>query len=231
LGEFARSLSPELLDHLQADDPRAIVSRQDLKRINFVMRNQAIMVRSLNAYPAPRVLVDLGSGDGGFLLGVARQLAPHWRGVRVLIADQQDLVSGKTRDGFAALGWSCESLVGDIFDGLARLNGRVDIVTANLFLHHFDSSALARLLMAVKERSLGFVACEPRRSRTALMAGKMVFALGCNDVTRHDAVASVRAGFRGKELSNLWPQDARWSVEERRALPFSHVFTAVKHEG
>ena len=189
------------------------------------------MARSLTAYAPPRVLVDLGSGDGLFILSVAKQLAPRWRGVRVLIADQRDLIRGETRDRFTALGWSCESLVGDVFDGLARVNGKIDIVTANLFLHHFDSIALARLLMAVKERSMGFVACEPRRSIAALIAGKSVFALGCNDVTRHDAVASVRAGFRGKELSALWPQDESWSLNERGALPFSHVFTAVNHGG
>ena len=50
-----------------------------------------------------------------------------------------------------------------------------------------------------------FVACEPRRSAFALLGARMVFALGANDVTRHDAVASVRAGFRGRELSGLWP--------------------------
>lgn len=231
MGELARSVTPEVLDLLQADDPRAVASRHDLARINFVMRHEAIMARRLAAYAPPRVLLDLGSGDGRFLLGVAKRMAPRWQSVRALIADQRDLVSRKTRTGFASLGWSCEILVGDVFDGLARLDDQVDIVTANLFLHHFDSAALARLLMMVKARSLGFVACEPRRSMTAFIAARMVFALGCNDVTRHDAVASVRAGFKGKELSELWSRGDGWSIDERATRPFSHVFTAVKHAG
>jgi len=230
LGEFARSVTPELLDDLPAHDPRAIASRQDLQRINFVMRHRALMTRCLITYPPPRVIIDLGSGDGLFLLGVAKQLAPHWRNVRVLIADQRDLVSGTTRDNFAAIGWSCESLVGDVFDSLAKLNDKVDIVTANLFLHHFDAPSLTRLLLAVKEHSRGFVACEPRRSLASLMAGRLVFALGCNDVTRHDAVASVRAGFLNKELSALWQQDERWTLDEKSAMPFSHIFAAKKHD-
>jgi hypothetical protein len=44
-------------------------------------------------------------------------------------------------------------------------------------------------------------------------------------VTRHDAVASVRAGFTGHELSRLWP-DGNWRLREELALPFTHVFSA-----
>jgi hypothetical protein len=55
----------------------------------------------------------------------------------------------------------------------------------------------------------------------------MVFALGANDVTRHDAVASVRAGFRGRELSGLWPAGAAgWRLNERGIFPFTHLFHA-----
>lgn len=226
-----RSITPELLDLLPADDPRAITSRRDLQRINFVIRQQAIMARSLSVCAQPRVLVDMGSGDGRFLLGVSKRLAKPWPGVRVLLADQQDIVSSKTREKFASFGWSCESLVGDVFDSLARLGSGADIITANLFLHHFDDIALAKLLAVVKESCRSFVACEPHRSLLALIGGKMVFALGCNGVTRHDTVASVRAGFRSKELSALWPQDGQWKLHESSAFPFSHVFTAVKHAG
>src|ERR1700733_4212257 len=53
----------------------------------------------------------------------------------------------------------------------------------------------------------------------------MGFALAGNEVTRHDAVASVRAGFTGRELSRLWP-DGHWRLREALALPFTHVFSA-----
>jgi hypothetical protein len=52
-----------------------------------------------------------------------------------------------------------------------------------------------------------------------------VWVLGCNAVTRHDAVVSVRAGFAGKELSAAWPPGA-WQLEERVAWPFTHLFVA-----
>jgi Methyltransferase domain len=220
---FARTLEPELLDLLAADDPRARASRRDLARINFVMRHQAIMTRLLRRLPAPGRLADLGSGDGRFLLGVARRMAPHWPNVTVLIVDRQDVMSPQTRAGFAALGWKCECVIGDVFEALSHLDA--EVITANLFLHHLDEVDLGRLLRQAAAKARGFVACEPRRSSAALLASRMVFALACNDVTRHDAVASVRAGFSGHELSRLWPGKG-WRLQESAMLPFTHVLSA-----
>ena len=56
----------------------------------------------------------------------------------------------------------------------------------------------------------------------------MTWAIGANEITRHDAVASVRAGFRGQELSALWPEPDRWRLQEWAASPLSHCFVAVR---
>jgi hypothetical protein len=226
---IGRALTPELLDFLAPDDPRAMRSRRDLARINWVMRQSAIMAKALMACPAPRMLADLGGGDGRFMLGVAKRLAKHWPGVKAVILDRQNIVSGKTRAGFAAVGWSCETLQGDIFETLPQITP--DIVTANLFLHHLDDAALRRLLALAASRSRSFVACEPRRSAFALLGARLVFALGANDVSRHDAVASVQAGFRDQELSALWPTEPGWVCRERGVFPFSQVFRAQVRSG
>ena len=219
-----RVLVPEILDGLAANDPRALRSRRDLARINAVMRQSAIMARALARFPAPRLLADLGGGDGRFLLSVAKRLAKRWPGVTALVCDQADIVTDETRAAFARLGWSCETRRGDIFAQLPR----VDVLMANLFLHHFDTAQLSRLLALAAQNASGFAACEPRRSRFALLGARMVWALGANDVTRHDAVASVRAGFADLELAALWPADGarRWRLHENFAFPFTHVFTA-----
>jgi hypothetical protein len=215
-----RKLTPELLDLLPPDDPRALRSRRDLARINRVMFQHAIMARALSRLPPPRRIADLGGGDARFMLGVAKRLAPRWPGVQVIIADRRDIVSDETYTAFARLGWRCEVQTGDIFNGLPS----ADIAIANLFLHHFDDAALARLLALVARHARAFVACEPRRNNFAWLAAHMVFALGANDVTRHDAVVSVEAGFAGRELSALWPPG--WNLREQAAWPFSHVFSA-----
>jgi hypothetical protein len=215
-------LTPEILDFLPPEDPQAIRSRHDLAHINWVMRQGAIMAHALAGFPAPKLLADLGGGDGRFLLGLAGRLAKRWPRVQAVILDRQDIVSDETRAGFAALGWRCQTVRGDIFETLPKT--KPDIVLANLFLHHLDDAALTRLLALVAAQAKGFVACEPRRSAVALLGARLVFVLGANHVTRHDAVASVQAGFRGRELSALWPGGAGWNLDERAAFAFTHLF-------
>ena len=135
-----RSVTPEWLDRLPAHDERAMRSRRDLRRINGWMLQPGNMARGLLTHcECPRTILDIGSGDGTFMLQVARRLAPHWPDVTVVLLDRQDIVSGKTRQGFAALGWRLDTVCADVFAFFAAPHPpRVDIVTANLFLHHFQ---------------------------------------------------------------------------------------------
>lgn len=219
-----RALTPEWLDILPAEDPRAIRSRRDLVLINRIMRQPAIMARVLRDFPPPRTLADLGGGDGRFLLSVARRLAKRWPDVHILICDRQSIVAPQTRKAFEGLGWQCDVHTGDVLENLPH----ADIITANLFLHHFDEAGLTRLLIRIAQSANGFVACEPRRGWFPLAGARLVGLLGCNDVTRHDAVVSVEAGFAGQELSRHW-QSEGWTLDERAAFPFTHLLRARRH--
>lgn len=226
---FARSIESEWLDTLAADDPRAMRSRRDLRRVNAIMLQPRIMARLLDAHCAggrPKRIIELGGGDGTFMLRVARKL--RWPGVEIVLVDRHDTVSDGTRAGFGALGWRFRVQRADVFDFLSRDAPAADIVTANLFLHHFSDADLARLLLQASSLAPLFVACEPGRSAFALAGSRLLFALGCNDVSRHDAVASVRAGFNGNDLSRLWPQTSGWCLDERAAWPFTHCFAASR---
>jgi len=225
-----RRVEPELLDELPANDPRAIRSRRDLRRLNAWMGNARVIALAVLQMPGarpPRQLVDLGAGDGTFMLRLAKRLSPAWPNVEVTLVDRQDIVRAETRREFEALSWRVRSVSADVFDWLARASdAQVDLVTANLFLHHFADSALRRLMELVSGRTNCFAACEPRRYPTALCASQWLWLLGCNQVTRHDAVASVRAGFDGQELSSLWPKNRSWLFREEAVGLFSHRFVA-----
>jgi hypothetical protein len=229
-----RVVEPEWLDELPGDDPRALRSRADLRLVNTWMRQAGIMARALlqhRGHAAPEKLIDLGAGDGSFMLGVAQRLAPHWRNVTAILLDRQDLVTDATIRGFSALHWRAVTVSADVFDFLSRTKpSDADVLTANLFLHHFHQDRLAELLVAISRSAPLLVACEPRRDRFALLGSRMVWAIGCGAVTRHDAVASVRAGFGADELSALWP--ARdFDLHEYRAWPFTHCFVARRRNG
>jgi hypothetical protein len=225
-----RRVEPEILDELPSTDPRAIRSRRDLRRVNAWMGNTRIMARALrSAFEGRRceTLVELGAGDGTYLLRVARRLAPDWSGVTVVLLDQQALVSPQTLRGFADLGWHAEPIVADVFDWLGQSGSRkCDALLANLFLHHFPEERLVGLLASAARRAPVFAAIDPRRWAWSLLGCRLLWLLGCTAVTRHDAVVSVRAGFAGQELSRLWPADRGWRMLERPANLSSHLFVA-----
>jgi hypothetical protein len=226
-----RTLETEWLDILPADDPQARASRRDLRRVNQLMLSAAMAARKLKACcpagSAPRRILDMGAGDGTWMLALARRLARHWPGVEVTLLDRQDLLAERTRQGFADLGWRVAPATADVFAYLeASQQESHDIVIANLFLHHFERKDLARMFALIASTTRCFIALEPRRARFPLMMSRLLWAIGCNRVTRHDAVASVRAGFAGDELSQCWPKHDGWRHAEEPAWPYSHCFIA-----
>lgn len=219
-----RSIEPELLDELPPDDPRALRSRRDLRRLNFIMGNAGILRRQLlKNRPRPATIVELGAGDGTFMLALARRLGIG--PVNAILVDRQPNMAEKAQRGLEALGWHVEYAVADVFDWLAKTD-QMEVTICNLFLHHLPPPALVALLGGCAAKTPLFLACEPARTRLALCGSHLLGLIGCNDVTRHDAVASVHAGFRRRELSELWPDKPAWLLEEHGAGLFSHVFAA-----
>jgi len=228
---LTRCVEPETLDNLREDDPRAIRSRRDLRRINRFMGNASILDSLLSRClkRPPIQIAELGAGDGSLLLGLAERRAREWRKVTVCLVDRQDLVADSTRAAFADLGWTLRTATMDVFAWLELDDHpRYDVIIANLFVHHFEASALRRLFQALAQMTDCFVACEPRRTRMALLGSHLVGFLGANDVTRRDAVLSVRAGFRDRELTGYWPNPGEWQLTETRAGLFSQAFAATR---
>jgi hypothetical protein len=243
-----RIVKPELLDELPPDDPDAIRSRRDLCRVNAWMRNHAIMAGALQNHlngSNPDQITELGAGDGNFLLRVARRLSALgessrsiWNNrnrlkpgqqtpnVNVTLLDRRKTVTPQTLAAFASLGWRAEAGTADVFDW-SPAGAPAEVVIANLFLHHFDDQRLADLFRTIASHARLFIALEPHRGRWPLFCSRLLWAIGCNQVTRHDATVSVRAGFLGGELSALWPA-AGWRLTEQRAGLASHLFIAQK---
>lgn len=228
-----RSVVPERLDHLDAEDPLAQRSRRDLRRVHRAMGSVSIlrrMVSGLRLAVPPRRIIELGAGDGTLLLRLARALRPRWTGVELTLLDRQDLVAADTREAYRRLGWRVTVIRTDAL-AWARASAmeRYDLCVAALFLHHFDATALNLLLAGAGMRTNAFIGCEPRRNALSHIASVGVGLIGANEVTREDAVKSVAAGFLGAELTAAWKHAAGdWIVNEFRSFPFTHCFTAVR---
>ena len=142
---MARVVVAEALDNLAPDDPAAIRSRGDLRRVHLAMGTRAIVAKALRGMPigardgAPLRVLELGAGDGSLMLGVARSLAqsaaqsapssqpPAWPRVELTLLDRQRLVEPATLAGYAALGWAATEAVVDVTDWAAGPAGATTV--------------------------------------------------------------------------------------------------------
>jgi len=222
-----RRLTPELLDELPPETPEARASRRDLHALNALMGHRRAwrswLRREFGSEP-PRSIVEIGAGDGAMVAENLLATFPDGKGATRLLVDRAPWVADSTLRALRDADWEVNIEAADVFVWLENAP-RTDAICANLFLHHFDDAALARLFSRASCASRIFAALEPRRGWLSLAGTVALPLIGANRVTRHDARVSVEAGFRAQELSTLWPIDG-WRCEERRALPFSHWFCA-----
>ena len=227
--DFVRRVEREWLDDLPRNDPRAARSRRDLRVVNRIMGHAGRIGEALqrNVRTATPRIAELGAGDGTLLLRVL-QKSPQLGTTEIVLVDIQPAVSDAAIAEYARCGHRMTVAAADAVEWLGAQRSTFDAIIANLFLHHLERRDLEALLTRAAACSSLFIACEPRRARLPLAASHMLGLVGCNNVTRHDAVLSVRAGFSGQELATLWPRKQGWALTERRAGLFSHVFIAAK---
>jgi hypothetical protein len=195
--------------------------------VNALMGHPRILARALDDIVDGSMVVELGAGDGTLLLELARRLSKKARSVRAVLVDRHPAISMETQAGFRAAGWRIDVRTADVFEFLDRSDPEPSNVTlANLFLHHFREGELRELFDRASAQTTKFVACEPLRSQAAMTGASLLRLIGCSRVTLHDARVSVRAGFRDRELSALWPRHPRWRLREWRSGLFTHTFVA-----
>lgn len=205
----ARAVIPEILDSLPPDDRRARRSRRELRFINALMGNTRWILSCLSEAVPGTEVHELGAGDGCLL----RKLAT--RGFRVCGYD----LLPRPADSCKSLCWQ----QGDFLQSEALFKG---IVTGSLILHHLEAGDLHRLGKRLKGADqLLFV--EPLRSHLALLQGCVLKPL-LGPVTRHDMIASIRAGFRLGELPLMLGLDDEWKVEETMTLRGGYRLRAMR---
>ncbi len=225
-----RIVEPELLDELAPQDPRALRSRRDLRLLNFGMRHPPTIATSLleqlRDSSAPRI-AELGAGDGHFLLAVAQRLRSKWPSAEATLVDRLDSFDPGIGERFKSIGWRVRTEMKTAIEWLRQTPpGTVDAIICNLFLHQFKTEELTEMLRLAAGCTRLLIALEPRRSLRSRLTGRLLWVMGCSHVTRHDADKSIRAGFDKRELSDLWPDKQNWSLTERAAGLFSHLFIA-----
>jgi SAM-dependent methyltransferase len=216
-----RATDPEALD-LGVAPEEALRSLADLRFVNRWLGNRARFVSAVLPYlrssPRPRVL-DVGCGSGDVPVLLRRVLRGRVSAVGVdvkllhLQAAPRDLlrlVADARRLPFAPLTF--------------------DVVTASLFLHHFEEAELPELLrslFALAGRAL--VVNDLRRARLPYVFGRAVFPLLFRSrVSVEDGLVSIRRSFREPELRAAFAAAGIPAVRIQRCWPYRLLAVAER---
>lgn len=217
-----RATDPELLDE-GVPAAEAVRSLGDLRLVNRWFGGRRSLLRAvrpfLDSIPSPRLL-DVGCGSAdlpALLLRVtpARLLAV---GLDVKLLHLQQAPREVQR------------VVGDV-RSLPFAPGSFDVVTASLFLHHFDPPEVAgvlRSLFALARRAL--VVNDLHRAWTPYLFGRAVFPFVFRSrVSVNDGLISIRRAFRPAELRAAFAEAGIPDVRVERAFPYRLVAVAAKN--
>ncbi len=206
-----RTIKPEILDHIDATCKEARRSRFDLRMINYVMGGDRWILREILGMKGLSRVVEIGAGDG-YLTGKIAAMYPELEVVGMDLLDRPVNLTPKAL-------WES----GDILNRKFHF-GEETLVVANMFLHHFDGSELETICKAFA--GVGAWLChEPYRSRSTLASASLLWPF-VGQVTRHDMMVSIRAGFQVGEIQQNLAGKMLWS--ERVAFKGGLLSKAVR---
>jgi SAM-dependent methyltransferase len=214
-----RATETERLD-LGVPEGEALASLADLRRANRWLGNVGRLVRTVRPYLAqssrPRLL-DVGCGSADVPAAVARS-SPQ---VLAVGLDVKLL-------HLTAAPPEVRPVVADV-RALPFRAASFDVVTASLFLHHFDAGEAAevlRALFAVARRAL--VINDLRRARVPYLFGRAAFPLIFRSrVSVEDGLTSIRRAFTEGEMRSAFAE-AGIRARVHRAWPYRLLAVAEK---
>jgi SAM-dependent methyltransferase len=213
-----RATEPELLDE-GVPEAEALRSLADLRFVNRWLGNRGRLLRAVRPHlPAGGRLLDVGCGSGD----VPDFLARHLPGP--LLAVGLDVKTLHLR-GLPA---SVRPVVADV-RRLPFPDRAFDVVTASLFLHHFDAPELPVLLgQLARLARRALVVNDLHRSLVPFLFGRVAFPLLFRSpVSVKDGLVSIRRGFRAEELRSALDGAGLSKVAIRRSFPYRLVAVAV----
>jgi ubiquinone/menaquinone biosynthesis C-methylase UbiE len=219
-----RSTEGEMLDEGVADD-EALRSLADLRFVARWLGNRRAFTSAVLPFlagsPRPSIL-DVGCGSGEVLSGLRRASGKSTLAVGVDLrplhlsiapADVVRVAADVRRLPFAPRSF--------------------DVVTASLFLHHFDAPDLPgvlRGLYAVCRRAL--VVNDLRRARVPYLFGRAFFkAMFQSPVSVADGLVSIRRSFLPRELADAFTAAGIRDARIRRTFPYRLIAVAERPPG
>ena len=214
-----RSTEPELLD---GEVPEGEIHRslEDLRFVNRWLGARLRLADAVRPHLEPGgTLLDVGCGSAdqpAFLRARLPSLGLAV-GLDVKLAHLRDVPA------------DVHPVVADV-RALPFPDAAFDVVTASLFLHHFDNVApLLRRLYGLARRAL--VVSDLHRAVVPHLFGQALFPLLFQSpVSVHDGLLSIRRGFRPAELRSAFEDAGIPHARIQRCFPYRLLAVAVHRE-
>jgi SAM-dependent methyltransferase len=218
-GLASRATEPEQLDE-GVPEAEALRSLADLRFVNRWLGNRGSLLHAVRPHlPPSGRLLDVGCGSGdvpAFVLGrLAGPLLAVGLDVKTLHLQAappcvRRVVADVRRPPFA--------------------DGSFDVVTASLFLHHFDAAELPALLAGLwRLARRALVVNDLHRAAVPFLFGRLAFPLLFRSpVSVADGLLSIRRGFRPDELRAAFAGAGIEGVRVRRRFPYRLLAVAVR---
>lgn len=215
-----RATEPELLDE-GVPETEALKSLRDLRRVNRWLGGRRAIARALRPFLSPGArLLDVGCGSADL---------PAWLAGR---HPRPGLVVGLDRKWLhvrqAASVVHC--VVGDV-RALPFPPRSFDVVTASLFLHHFDEGEAPEILRRLFALARGaLVVNDLHRAHVPWLFARAVFPFAFeSEVSVSDGLLSIRRAFRPSELREAFRQAGLPAVSVRRSFPYRLIAVARRN--
>lgn len=162
---------------------------------------------------ALRVL-DVGSGAADIPLAVQRWASRRGLQVEFTCLERNGHVAEIARRAVSTRAATGVEIVGaDLFE--YQPAEPFDGVVASMFIHHFANQDIPAVINRLRELTHGAILINDLWRSPLVYAGCRLLCLGAHPTVAHDALLSVRKGFRVAELAALLSRDGEASVSAR----------------
>jgi len=213
-----RATEPELLDaELPASEVRK--SLADLRLVNRWLSGRRGLLRAVAPHlPERGRLIDVGCGSGDVAAYLSTGLGRPVFTVGVDVKPLHLREAPPVVRCVAADAWR-----------LPFRDASFDVVTASLFLHHFDEAELGPLLRELaRVGRRAIVVSDLERALVPFVFARLVFPLVFKTgVSVHDGLVSIRRAFREAELRAGFAAAGLGGVAIRRQFPYRLLAVAA----
>ncbi len=209
----ARATATEFLDQPDCDPALAAASYRFMETINCHFGGTRIVRRFLVAETAgrhagdPLRILDIGSGSCAIPLAVSRWARACAIPLHFTCLEMASHAVNIARGQLARAGDPAVQLLQE--DAFTHQPAEpYDCAVASMCFHHFSNAEILTLLQRLRGFVINSVLINDlRRSRLASLAARLLLTgTGAPAGVRHDALLSVRRGFKTSELSTLLRQ-------------------------